>query len=723
MKTIHNPQYRSALALAVSAIVSSQAFASHPNTIESVDDSGNRSSALLETMTVTATREKARLVDTAASIGVISEETINDITATHSADVLNRIAGVNIAQLGSTSQGVAAAIRQPISYGPVYLYLENGVPTRSPAFFNHNALYEVNVSQANGAEVIKGPGSALYGSDAIGGVVNILTGKRPKEDRITLTAEGGDDNWKRLQASVEQVLDDSNSFTVRAEWTDTDGWREHTENDRQSLSSSWQTEVGAWSVNSVFSGSQIDMNTGGSGLREDDFDNNPELAGNLIGYRDVSAYRLSSAWDRPIGDGSLSITPYYRNNDLEYVATWTLNTGRNVFIPWLGISQLDSQDAHINESGHDSLGVLVKYKQPIDALDDGFWITGVDVDYSQGYQKQTYITRTDDDPGNYWLSYQREGLIYDYEVDYISTSPYIHTEGNITDRVRFSAGLRYDYIEYEYDNNLSVNTDSNSIHKRPANTRITMDHLSPKLGLVVDITDQHNAYAAYRHAFRIPSSGQLFRSGRTEDSTNLDPVTADSYEIGVRGQMNDAISYDLALYYMTKEDDIISVTDATGARRNTNAGETSHKGVELSVNVEVAESLDIGTAYTRSQHTYEQWQPNENTDYSGNDIINGPRSFTNVYVNYHPNFLNGGRVELEWRRQGAHYIDEANTVSYSGHTLMNVRASYQLNDDINVYANMLNATDEAYAETTSKWGPQYTPGRPRTIFAGIKYAF
>jgi outer membrane receptor protein involved in Fe transport len=84
---------------------------------------------------------------------------------------------VYVSQL--SGEGHSMAIRQPISTKPLYLYLEDGIPTRATGFFNHNALYEVNIPQSGGIEVLKGPGTASYGSDAIGGVVNVLTRPAP----------------------------------------------------------------------------------------------------------------------------------------------------------------------------------------------------------------------------------------------------------------------------------------------------------------------------------------------------------------------------------------------------------------------------------------------------------------------------------------------------------------------------------------------------------------
>jgi outer membrane cobalamin receptor len=67
------------------------------------------------------------------------------------------------------------AIRQPITTGGVYLFLEDGLPTRPTGFFNHNGLYEIDIPNSGRVEVTKGPGSALYGSDAIGGIFKMFT--------------------------------------------------------------------------------------------------------------------------------------------------------------------------------------------------------------------------------------------------------------------------------------------------------------------------------------------------------------------------------------------------------------------------------------------------------------------------------------------------------------------------------------------------------------------
>lgn len=691
----------------------------------------------LETVVVTATRDDSTLADTAASVGILDEATVRTLNPAHSSELLNRIGGVNIVQMDSSGEGVAAAIRQPVSTSPVYLYLENGVPTRSAGFFNHNALYEVNTAVAGGAEIIKGPGSALYGSDAIGAVINILTGLPPSENRSAVTLEIGADSWRRGQLQWARLYSDGNGdngVTAQINVSNNDGWRDQTAAQRRDATFSWYRELGeTLSVNTVLTATDIDLETGGSGLRYHDFKSDPAQAGNQIGFRKVSALRLSSAFEKVLENGSLSVTPFLRSNDLDYVATWTLNTGRVVTPP-----TLDSQDAHINDSGHDSAGVQFKYRRNLD--EESFYIVGVDVDYTRGYQQQVYIERTDTDTGPYWLSYREAGALYDFEVDFLAVSPYAHLEKQFAPRWRLTAGLRYDNFRYNYDNRLPViaagtaDDPATAIfedsHLREPDQVVEMEHLSPKLGLIYDISDSLNAYTAYRHAFRIPDAGQMFRSGATVDSTSLDPVKADSLELGVRGNIGARTAFDLALYRLEKRDDILSVIEASGARRNANAGQTDHYGVEVNVDIRLTENLDVGLAYSRSQHKFEDWRDGNN-DFSGNDMPDAPEQFGNLRLGWHPVWLRGGRMELEWWHQGEHWLDERNDEdgnatdrdTYGGHDLFNLRADYYLTEQLRLYTRVLNLTDKRYAETTSKWGPTYTPGRPRTAYLGVSIEF
>ncbi len=154
---------------------------------------------IMDTIVVTATREEQIKGDIAESVEVMKGNEIEAISPSHPAEVLNRTAGVHINNL--SGEGHMTSIRQPITTSGVYLFLEDGIPTRPTGFFNHNGLYEINIPQAERLEVIKGPGSSLYGSDAIGGVINSITKPSASKQEIEVNPEYGSYGWKRLLVS------------------------------------------------------------------------------------------------------------------------------------------------------------------------------------------------------------------------------------------------------------------------------------------------------------------------------------------------------------------------------------------------------------------------------------------------------------------------------------------------------------------------------------------
>lgn len=658
-------------------------------------------------ITVTGTREATLKAETPGTVSTVSQQEIEELKPAHPSEVMGRMPGVHVSVTGG--EGHMTAIRQPITTQALYLYLEDGIPSRSTGFFNHNALYEINVPQSAGIEVSKGPGTALFGSDAIGAVVNVLTKAPPEEAEAELGLEVGEHGWKRLLISAG---DSADSDAVRADinLTHTDGWRDNTEYDRQGVTLRWDhyLDNGA-SLKTVMAGSSIDQQTAGSSrLLEADYLTNPTLNYTPISFRDVQALRLSSAYEQEDGDTLMSITPYLRSNTMELLPNWAL-----------------SYDPTVYETENDSLGLLLKYRKDYAPYNTRL-IVGTDLDYSPGGREEHRITPTK--VGNIFTSYVKNELLYDYDVAYTGLSPYLHVETSPTDKLRLNGGLRYDHMEYDYDNNLSVVTTGS--HRRPGDTRVKFDHLSPKLGATYAFNSSLSGFASYRHGFRVPSESQLFRQGQATSTVDLEAIKVDSYEVGIRGKTPQQISYEASLYYMNKNDDILSFREADGSRTTMNAGETLHRGIELGFGMELTRELRLDASYSYAKHTYEQWRPNATTDFSGNEMESAPREVVNTRLTYRPALLNGGRAELEWVRLGSYWMDQANTQVYQGHDLLNLRLNYKVQDSLELFTRLTNLTDERYATaaryTAAGWGPEkfeFAPGEPRTAYVGINYRF
>jgi outer membrane receptor protein involved in Fe transport len=130
----------------------------------------------LEEIVVTATRKPESALRTPLSIDRLSGDVIDLVGSTHHSEILNRAPGTMI-QRGSGQESLTA-IRSPVLTGAgscgAFLFLENGVPIRPVGVCNVNEMFEINTEQAQAIEVLRGPATALYGSSAVHGTVNVL---------------------------------------------------------------------------------------------------------------------------------------------------------------------------------------------------------------------------------------------------------------------------------------------------------------------------------------------------------------------------------------------------------------------------------------------------------------------------------------------------------------------------------------------------------------------
>lgn len=127
----------------------------------------------LDQVVISANRGEQKRSDVPMAISKISSQTLNEAKPVTLDQVLNKVSGVYMISLGNEQHSMS--IRQPLSYKSLFLYLEDGIPIRPTGVFNYNALIEMNMAGVQDIEVIKGPASSIYGSEAIGGAINFIT--------------------------------------------------------------------------------------------------------------------------------------------------------------------------------------------------------------------------------------------------------------------------------------------------------------------------------------------------------------------------------------------------------------------------------------------------------------------------------------------------------------------------------------------------------------------
>ncbi len=159
---------------------------------------GSAGTRIEESLLVTASLEpeSADLLPVAAS--VIGRREIEDRQAHHVADLLRSVAGLDVVRSGTTGKVTSLFTRGTESDHTLVLW--NGIELNSPYFggFDWGLLPTDGVERV---EVVRGPYSALYGSDAVGGVVQVLSG--PSRERLTVEAGENGHSRMMLTAGVE----------------------------------------------------------------------------------------------------------------------------------------------------------------------------------------------------------------------------------------------------------------------------------------------------------------------------------------------------------------------------------------------------------------------------------------------------------------------------------------------------------------------------------------
>ena len=657
----------------------------------------------LADVVVTATRDEEKKNEVPANIGVVGQADIMAARPHHSAEIVNRVPGVLNINLGG--EGSVVALRLPINYNAVYGYLEDGIPIRSTGFFNHNALYEINIPGAERVEVFKGPASALYGSDAIGGVFNVLTRPPSTSADNEFFVEGGQFGYERALGSASNTWG-SNGLRADLNLMHFGGWRDGAHQERETGTVRWDHLLqGDAHLKTVVTFTNINSpGDGGSDIPESDFQSSPSTNYTPIAFRKVQALRWSTTYQAQAGPSSFELTTYARYNRLNLLPNWQL-----------------TYDPQVWDSHNHSLGMMAKYRRDLGRANV---ILGADFDYSPGDNVEDQIL-PQATPSYVFDSYTMGQHQYDYNVTFKGASPYAQLEVSPVTALHLSAGLRLDELGYDY-NNLLSELDTGS-HRRPASTSVSYSHLSPKLGVTYDVTSAVNVFAAYRHGFRVPSEEQLFVQGSATNSVGLQPVKANSFEAGVRGHAGSHVTLEASAYTMNITDDIVSFYNTTTFTSEvSNAGQTQHRGVEAGITVALSERVRLEGAYAYVRSRYVQWVTATGTDYSGNQMETAPRDIGSARLVYAP--APGSAFSLEWDHVGWYYTDPENLHTYGGYDLLNFQFTTPATHDLALVGRLANVTDTRYAVTAS-FNPfvpadqqaRFTPGMPRTVYLGLQY--
>ncbi|HDZ62138.1 MAG TPA: hypothetical protein ENH40_03205, partial [Nitrospirae bacterium] len=186
----------------------------------------------LDEVVTTATRIPHLLKYTPSSVTVITRDRIEAANPQDVADVLEDIAGLKIERYGSMGANSTVHIRG--LYSSHVLVMVDGRPVNSPSTGSADLSW-LSVDNIERIEVVRGPGSALYGANAVAGVINIITKSPPEEFTAKVTTSYG--TWDTLITRLENgwKLGDF-SYSVTANRKNSNGYRDNSAHESRDIS-------------------------------------------------------------------------------------------------------------------------------------------------------------------------------------------------------------------------------------------------------------------------------------------------------------------------------------------------------------------------------------------------------------------------------------------------------------------------------------------------------
>jgi outer membrane receptor for ferrienterochelin and colicins len=197
----------------------------------------------LQPIVVTATRTPQPLEQSTANVFVLTGEEIQRSTAQHLGDALGSIPGVSIGEYGGPGQNIALSLRGSTA-GQV-LVLVDGVPVNDLQLggFDLNRLCLESIDRV---EIIRGAAAALYGADAMGGVINVITRRAPLSGTVSnVSYRQGDHGLERITGRLGRPLGKGFRIFALGSRTDYDGFRENSDYSSQHLDARLSYHLGS----------------------------------------------------------------------------------------------------------------------------------------------------------------------------------------------------------------------------------------------------------------------------------------------------------------------------------------------------------------------------------------------------------------------------------------------------------------------------------------------
>jgi outer membrane cobalamin receptor len=657
-----------------------------------------------------ATGTPKPIFQSAAVTSVITAEQIKSMGATELHEVLETVPGVhaslqeNVYDYNYSIRGIRNTQNSQV------LMLLNGTRITTPVFGTLMSGTELPIEAIQQVEVIRGPGSALYGADAFAGVINIITKKAKDIDGTNLGARVGDHStqsgwgqhgsqWAGWDVATSLQYQHTSGDGGRIVNADTQTgfdnvFGTHASHAPGPLDTRYETfnghlnlqrkhwDIGFWAFNSINTG----LRAGAAGALDPN--------GSADGEQYLGDVRFST--ENWFDNWELIAHASYQNTDFQAQTHFLPN---NTLLP-IGIdgnitSSLSNSSLVLFPDGFNiNLGRIEK----IPSIELSSIYKGLDNHMLRFSTAFRYEEITTSDSRNYGYGEPLPAVVNGTLKD-VTGTPFVYLpdthrtiwslvaqdEWQLTTDWQLTAGLRYD--DYS-DFGGTVN---------------------PRVALIWDINEQITSKLLYGKAFRAPNFAEQYTQNNPVllGNKNLDPETINTYEWALDFRPSSTLRTALNLYYYQISNLITAVPDPS---RQTNIYQNS------------GNQDGYGTEYDFNWQWSEQWnvKGNYSWQHSTNEVTNRPVAGVpehHVYVAFQWQFIHNWQFQpqINWIGGRTNLLgDNRNLSDYE--TIDFTLRGKKLFGHLDLSASLHNAFDTNYFEPAALQLPQNLPMPGRSFY-------
>ncbi|HDR52276.1 MAG TPA: TonB-dependent receptor [Mariniphaga anaerophila] len=622
----------------------------------------------LDEVIIKSPKYNRSIFDIPASASMVSERMIEINRIENLTDISSVIPNFFMPEYGSklTSPVYIRGVGNRINTPSVGLYVDE-IPYFEKAAFNFD-FYDVER-----VEVLRGPQGTLYGRNAMGGLINVITNKPHDEQETSISLDYGNFNQIRTNITHNQPL--SKSFFVQGSLNQrhNSGFYENvlTRTEVDKINSYSARLKAHYSTSEKFNAqASIQYEDSRQGGYPYAVFNDEQMKADDISYDKESIY------NRKMLSAGLNLNYSAPGFVVRAVSSLqTLDDFQEIDQDFTPLSLVFViQDQQLN---------MLAQEVNIESSGDGVynWLFG-----AFGFRQQLDKTVT--------VEYGEDGLVqfrlpfssYSYTKthDHVNRGVALFHQSTIdAGQFTFSAGIRADYEKatLDYADDRFINGNQNRADEFESN--MDFFEILPRVAVTYSITDYLAPYATVAKGYNSGGFNSTFE--REEDQT-FDPERSWNYEAGIKAKwLQQRIYANLAVFYIDWSNQQIYQTVPSGAGSMlTNAGKSESKGFELELKALPVQNLETWVAFGYNEAKFVEYIKNDNEDFSGNYLPYIPLYSFNVGGNYQVNvradWLDRIRLHLAYNGFGKHYWHESNEAFQKYYGLLNTRLSFEKNN-------------------------------------------